>query len=100
MSGQWEGSDRKATLPDDWPQRRAAVWQRDGGVCQWPDEHGICAQPGTDVDHIGDGDNHGLDNLQLLCGWHHDRKSSRQGNAARWAHRMQRPPEAHPGLIT
>lgn len=98
MAGQWQGSDRRTTLPDDWPQRRAAVWERDGGVCQWPTEHGLCAWSGDDVDHIDDRDNHDLTNLQVLCSHHHNRKSSQQGNAARWKHRNQRPAEQHPGL--
>jgi len=100
LSGRWEGSDRLDTLPPDWAARRAAVWDRDGGLCRWPDSaSGVCGAPGSDVDHIDDRDNHDLTNLQVLCSWHHNRKSSRQGNAARWQHRDRRPTESHPGMI-
>ncbi|MFD5663439.1 hypothetical protein ACFWIK_00820 [Streptomyces anthocyanicus] len=37
--------------------------------------------------------------LQALCADCHAKKSSRQGNAARWAERTTRPKERHPGLI-
>jgi len=57
-----------------------------------------CTDKGTDVDHIKPGDDHSLDNLQLLCKWHHNKKSSREGNKARPRLSEKRPKEAHPGL--
>lgn len=43
-----------------------------------------CPDPGVDVDHKGDKDDHSLANLRLLCEFHHDQKTSDQGHAA-WA---------------
>lgn len=102
MTGQWEGSTRRDELPDDWPDRRALVMQRDHYRCRWvinaqSDER--CGTTATDVDHIGDRNDHRLINLQALCREHHAIKSSREGTAARWQHRRARPPERHPGLI-
>ncbi|MFI8853671.1 HNH endonuclease [Streptomyces sp. NPDC053499] len=98
MSGQWAGSNRRNQLPDDWPQRRAYVLQRDGYRCRWTEDR-PCGRPATDVDHIKAGNDHSYANLQALCREHHAAKSSREGNAARWAVRRQRPAERHPGLI-
>jgi len=116
MPGNWEGSHRRADLPDDWAERKTYVWQRDQGLCQWPmnlDTHLVhdpaqfaldhlerCGQPARDVDHIQHGNNHDLDNLQLLCGWHHDRKSSAEGNTAKTKAAQARKAKAkHPGLL-
>ena len=114
MSGQWEGSTRRAGLPDDWPAIKAQVWTRDNGQCQWPMDldtylvhpleaftrEGVerCGAPGEDVDHIEHGSTHELHRLQLLCGWHHDRKSSAEGNTARKAKNTKAKPR-HPGLL-
>ncbi|WP_054050704.1 HNH endonuclease [Alloactinosynnema sp. L-07] len=98
MPGQWAGSTRRDTLPPDWAERVAQVKARDRGRCQWPEHGTTCGQPGRDVDHIHGRHNHSLTNLRLLCGWHHDRKSSAEGNATRVRHTNRRPPEPHPGL--
>lgn len=102
---QWEGSDRRQRLPANWPTLRRRVLRRDGGRCTALDRAGArCAEPATDVDHIVAGDDHREANLTSLCGWHHQRKSSREGAAAlaakrrRIAKRFQRT-EAHPGLL-
>lgn len=94
----WEGSTRKAELPRDWPQRRAAIIARDG-TCRWPTDRGPCGAHGTDVDHKGDKSDHSLGNLWLLCSWHHARKTAQQGNAARTRFSRRRKPESHPGLL-
>jgi hypothetical protein len=47
---------------------RRAVFDRDGGRCQ------KCGQPGTEIDHIHSSSNE-LDNLQLLCGTCHNKKT-------------------------
>ncbi len=96
----WEGSDRKARLPPDWEQRRRGALARCGGRCEFRFPNGgRCSRPATDVDHIIPGDDHSPENLQGLCGDHHARKSSREGNAARAAvvASKKRPPERHPG---
>jgi hypothetical protein len=37
--------------------------------------------------------------LQLLCRWHHNKKSSREGNEARPRLTERRPSEKHPGIV-
>lgn len=64
----------------------------------------LCLGKATDVDHIIAGDNHSLNNLQSLCGFHHAKKSGREGAAAMRAKRRRinqsfRQTETHPGLI-
>lgn len=103
MSGGWEGSDRKSRLPDDWPLLRQIVIERAGGRCEVVKRNGKrCWDKGTDVDHKVAGDDHSIQNLQLICEWHHKRKSSREGNAAKalLLGALKRPPEAPPGTIT
>ena len=98
----WEGSDRRDRLPADWSTRRVRVLRRDGYRCQAKDSIGVkCEAPANQCDHIVAGDNHDEDNLQALCRWHHDRKSSAEGAAARRPRPTQRrAPEAHPGMVT
>ncbi|GAA4981328.1 hypothetical protein GCM10023317_05160 [Actinopolymorpha pittospori] len=96
----WEGSTRRARLPDDWPVRRLRVLRRDGYRCQVRDELGVlCGEPGNEVDHISPGDDHGYDNLQTICRWHHGRKTAAEGNAARRRVSRARPAESHPGML-
>jgi len=97
----WEGSDRRARLPDDWPERVRQVKVRDGGRCTWRLPSGKrCPRPGTDVDHRDRGDDHSLRNLQLLCPTHHGRKTAREGWAAKGARKAKkRPEERHPGRL-
>lgn len=90
----WQGSTRKARLPENWSYLRGLVLDRDGGRCTEPG----CGWPATDVDHIVPGDDHSLGNLRSLCAGHHRRKSSSEGGRARAA-RGRRAVEPHPGLI-
>jgi 5-methylcytosine-specific restriction enzyme A len=118
MSGQWCGSTRRSTLPANWASEiRPAILHRDGYRCTWIanlDDGGPntylatrydlgqrCPSTATDVDHIGDPTNHQPHNLRSLCAWHHNVRSSQQGNSARAALRaqLQMPPEQHPGLL-
>lgn len=102
MPGGWEGSDRRARLPEDWSVRRVRVLRRDGYRCQWRmSDGGICGERGSDVDHVQRGDDHRLENLQTLCRYHHARKSSAEGNAVNPAKfkPRRRAPEAHPGAL-
>lgn len=96
----WDSSDRRSRLPADWAIQRLRVLRRDGYRCQARDSTGrLCAAPANQADHIERGDDHSLDNLQALCQWHHARKSSHEGNAARRPRaRQRRDPEPHPGL--
>lgn len=99
MPGQWQGSTRSARLPDDWDERCAFVWQRDGDICWLCNEHGA-----DTIDHKHHGDDHQVTNLAPV----HDRayphchryKSSREGNTARWHYRNARPKQRHPAFRT
>lgn len=97
----WEGSDRRERLPDDWPLRVAAVKERDQGRCTWRlPSRKRCPRRGTDVDHRIPGDDHDLDNLQLLCPHHHGKKTAYEGAQAKRARKTpRRPPEAQPGRL-
>lgn len=98
----WARSTRRDRLPVDWPARRLRVLIRDGYRCTATDPYNSrCPEPATDVDHVRPGDDHNEDNLTSLCGWHHARKSAREGAAAAHARRQprRRPPEPHPGAL-
>ena len=102
--GQWQGSDRRARLPANWTAIRKHIFRRDGYRCTWRHEGVRCEEPATDVDHIRPGDDHSDANLRSLCDWHHQKKSSREGGAARavvWQrnNRKFRRSEPHPGLL-
>ncbi|WTJ65301.1 HNH endonuclease [Streptomyces niveus] len=97
----WEGSTRRQRLPKGWPRIRRRIVRRDGGVCTARYSDGRrCELPGTDVDHIEPGDDHRDANLQLLCTWHHARKSSSEGGSAAALTRasVHRHPSTHPAL--
>lgn len=97
----WEGSDRRSRLPADWPTLRRRILRRDGYRCQERLADGsLCDARATDVDHVIPGDDHSESNLRSLCSWHHRRKSSREGNAARGpVPTRTRAPERHPGAL-
>ncbi|GGM75653.1 hypothetical protein GCM10012275_52940 [Longimycelium tulufanense] len=100
MPGGWVGSNRSAELPLNWSTEiRPAVLERDDYQCRWFTDGVRCTEPATDVDHVDDPHGHRPENLQSLCRWHHNRKSSAQGNAARRHWSTKRPSEPHPGLI-
>lgn len=102
----WEGSTRKETLPKEWPALRLAVFARDGNRCVIIKANGRrCWDKATDCDHIGDREDHSMENLRSLCAWHHQRRSSSQGRRGRskaeepWRKLLRREPEKHPGSI-
>lgn len=102
----WAGSDRRARLPDNWDELVAETRERAGGQCEakvFASRGGRfrCPHPGTDCDHIERGDDHRQENLQWLCEYHHRKKTSAEGLAARDAIKAKgtRPPEQHPGRI-
>lgn len=95
----WQGSNRKERLPTNWQELRRTVIARAAGRCQAPMRDGTrCSDAGIDVDHVIAGDDHSLDNLQLLCRWHHAKKSAREGSLSRPRYSEKRPQEPHPGL--
>ncbi|PPG39455.1 HNH endonuclease [Pseudoclavibacter sp. RFBA6] len=97
----WHTSTRRDELPADWQSRRVRVLRRDGYRCRAADSTGaVCGAPANQVDHIERGSDHSHDNLQSLCRWHHARKSSAEGAAARRPRLTQaRAAERHPGLV-
>jgi 5-methylcytosine-specific restriction endonuclease McrA len=82
-------------LPSNWADEIVPyILDRDQRICH------VCGQPGaTQVDHIEAGDDHRPENLGAIhdepC---HRRKSSAEGNAARWKFTEKRPKQTHPGL--
>lgn len=100
MPGHWAGSTRREQLPPNWAREiRPRILTRDNYQCTWVDERAVrCGETASDVDHIRDPHDHSDGNLRALCSWHHARKSSAEGNAARWRFRARRLVEPHPGL--
>lgn len=101
MSHNWDSS-RRPKDPPGWKQLREVVIARAGGICQHEDG---CTYQGKDVDHIvnlASGGTNDLDNLRLLCTWHHKRKTAQEAAQARKnlpPITESRPRERHPGLI-
>lgn len=99
--GNWNTSDRRQRLPDDWQRRRAIVRDRAHNRCQAEHHAPGCDGTGTDCDHIIAGDNHNLNNLQWLSHACHAAKT-RQENARRNhenANLRRHPRERNPGTI-
>ena len=98
----WETSNRKSRLPVNWASEIVpAVKKRDGGRCRAILPSGKrCPRPGRDVDHRNPGDDHNLENLQLLCEIHHKRKTAREAIAGKVRQKpSRREPERHPGMV-
>lgn len=78
----WADSDRRATLPPDWPRRRANTLRRDP-ICtlNLPG----CTTISTEADHAGDRDDH--DNLRGACASCHRKRTLQQAAEGR-----RRPP--------
>lgn len=106
----WVGSRYQGRHPDGWQRVRMQVLRRDKFRCQHREltSNGDqqCPNRATDVDHIGDPENHSLDNLQALCAPHHQKKSSSAGGRAsamavnQRIAALRRPKPLHPGLRT
>lgn len=95
----WANSDRARRLPADWQRRRATIRDRAGGRCQALDTYGNrCTARGRECDHVIAGDDHRLSNLQWLCSYHHQIKSSKEGAARIRRYSEKHPTERHPGL--
>lgn len=97
----WNSSDRGARLPDDWAWRRRVVRDRAHGRCQAKEHAADCNGIGTDCDHIIQGDDHSLDNLQWLSHACHKAKTEKENaDRNRRRARMKRhPKERFPGLL-
>ena len=98
MSGRWASSDRRSRLPADWPKRVAEVKARAHGKCQAHVHELDCDGVGRECDHVENGDDHSLANLQWLSIPCHKAKTQREAQAARPT--RARPQPRHPGVIT
>lgn len=92
----WSSSDRRQRLPTNWPALVAQVRRRAKGKCEAKHHAVGCTRVGRDVDHIKQGDDHSLANLQLLSGPCHDVKT-RLDNGYTTA--VKAPTERHPGRL-
>ncbi len=102
MAGGWKDSDRRDRLPSNWGALVAETRRRAKGRCQWTLPSGKrCPRDGTDCDHKVPGDDHRQSNLAWLCSEHHLRKSSKEGNAAKYGRKKipLRTEGRHPGEI-
>ena len=91
----FEGSNRRARLPTDWPTRRARVLARDGNACQVITAFNVkCLRLASEVDHITPGDDHTLDNLQAICSYHHGVKTGAEGGHAAYRSRRVKSEQA------
>jgi 5-methylcytosine-specific restriction endonuclease McrA len=86
-----------------WNAIRNLIGERDQWRCQeFTDNNIPCTYPGTECDHIiptsqGGGDN--VDNLRMLCRWHHRKKTELEARAGRVYVTTKRPTPKHPGMI-
>ena len=97
-------SRRTVSLPRGWDGIRAGILARDprcryGAIPEDMYELGRCQEPSTEVDHIGDPDDHRPHMLRRICTRHHAMRTGRQGASVRNSTRpaRKRPPEPHPG---
>ncbi len=99
MAHNWDSSNRRKD-PPYWPQLRSQVIARANGLCEHADS---CTYKGIDVDHIvnlAKGGTDSLQNLQLLCTWHHKRKTAQEAAEARGPRQREtRTQGKHPGLL-
>ena len=103
----WEGSDRRSTLPPDWAVTVLRILRRDHHRCQWirQDTGRRCLAKARDVDHKLSHKDGGTDddsNLWALCEWHHRRKTGQEGGRASGIARRAKAEAAkpsHPGLM-
>lgn len=94
-------SGRSVPLPDKWRFIRANVLRRDNYLCVKvrEDTGQACGAKATDVNHIGDPDDHRHANLESLCSYHHDQDTaSRGGRSQRSAQAKNNKRKPHPGV--
>lgn len=107
----WHTSSRRDRLPPDWQSKiQPRILKRDRHECQVivdRDSRGRpirCRRPANEVDHEIPNDDHRDTNLRAICSWHHGKKSSSEGNAARAKKRREidqrfRRTEDHPSTL-
>lgn len=84
----WAGSNRRSTLPPWWSSLTKRILKRQPR-CQlaypgeWHTSKGwvSCTKVSTEVDHIGDNENHSPRNLRGVCSTCHRRRTQEQANA-------------------
>ena len=95
----WDGSDRRKTLPSNWPALRAEARRNPEHICH------MCGQPGGEALDHKNGDP--LDHRQENLDWIHDWRSKRDGVSPVNCHQQKtrsdrpslyRPKEKHPAL--
>jgi hypothetical protein len=99
----WQGSTRRTSLPSNWyTEIRPRILRRDNEACRWirEDTGEPCGDHANQVDHIDQSRrwDHSDRNLQSLCEYHHQIKSSSEGGQAKAA-RARAAKRRHPGLL-
>jgi hypothetical protein len=92
---------RTAPLPPDWEARRQQRFAIDGHRCTETMGNGKRCHDtnGLECHHIGENDDHRIEMLRTVCGWHHARLTSAQANAKRRRPNTKTREERHPGLL-
>ncbi|MFF0745310.1 HNH endonuclease [Streptomyces sp. NPDC004111] len=103
----WSSSTSSA-YRGNWSRLRPAAWRRDSGLCQHTryDTGLPCLAEGSVVDHItpvSQGGSNRLENLQVLCSFHHNRKTALEAaegrRKARQGHRLGSGRGRRPGAL-
>jgi len=78
----WSKTGRK--LPGNWKTIRLKVFKRDNYTCQLDCGRSLADYPDLKLEchHVGDKDNHDLDNLSTACHECHSRETAKQSYAA------------------
>jgi hypothetical protein len=92
----WSSSNRRERLPANWDQLVAKVQARANGKCEAKVHAPGCDETGSECDHIEQGDDHSLTNLQWLSTACHARKTRLDNGLPK---RLAMAPERHPGRL-
>lgn len=102
MSG-WASSNRRDQLPPNWQTLRRQAKTRAHGICEHATNGQRCTNPGTELHHTRDNDDHRLEVLEWICRDCHRAETQRQSREAwnkRYIEAKKRDPETHPGILT
>lgn len=97
----WHTSTRADRLPPHWPALRRQVLSLARYQCEATTHDPQCTGKATEVDHITQGDDHSLPNLQALSAECHAAKTRAEAaeRSRRYAAMRRRPEEPHPGRL-